>query len=132
MSSSEIKVALIDDHEVVLQGLSALLNSHQGINVVSTYLSGHEAISHINSINVDVVITDINMPEINGFETAAELKSISPELKLIVLSMEYSEAHLNKAKEQRLSGYVSKSAPIEEVVSAVKTVYSGGTYFNDI
>ncbi len=129
---SEINVALIDDHEVVLQGLSALLNSHHGINITSTYLSGYDAIAQIEKDNVDMVITDINMPEINGFETAVELKRLLPELKLIVLSMEYSEVHLNKAKELLLSGYVSKSAPIEDVVSAIKTVYSGGTYFRDV
>ena len=132
MSLSEIKVVLIDDHEVVLQGLSALLNSHHGINVIATYLSGYDAIAQIGDDNADIVITDINMPEINGFETAVELKRLLPGLKLIILSMEYSEVHLNKAKELLLSGYVSKSAPIEEVVSAIKTVYSGGTYFRDI
>lgn len=131
MSSSEIRVALIDDHEVVLQGLSALLNSHSGINVISTHLSGHDAIAKLPGQTVDVIITDINMPDLNGFETAASLREAIPNARLIALSMEYGQAHRNKAQDQMLSGYVSKSAPVEEVVSAIKTVYSGGTYFNN-
>ena len=118
-----IKVVLIDDHEMVLQGLSALLNSQIGISVVEIFSDGHSAISEIGNLDVDVILTDINMPEINGFETAEAILKTNPESKIIVLSMETSDAYIQKAKDGNVKGFVSKSVHVNKLSKLIKSIH---------
>lgn len=124
-----IKLVLIDDHEMVLQGLSALLESQPGVKVVKQYSSGYDAIEDIESIDVDMVLSDINMPLINGFDTSQAILKKKPDLKIIMLSMEISDAYIEKAQNEGILGYVSKRAPIEDLHSAIKEVYAQKSSF---
>lgn len=127
---SQIQVIIIDDHQMVLQGLTALLNTHPGISVIKTFTNGHDAISELNQLDADVILTDINMPVINGFDTAKGILALDSNAKIIMLSMEVKKAYVDKAMNENIFGYISKSAPIEEVVSAIKKVYTGEKVFD--
>ena len=118
-----MRLILIDDHEMVLQGLTALLSSQPYIKVVKTYSNGNDAINEINSTEIDIVLSDINMPVINGFDTASGILKIKPQTKVVLLSMEISEAYIQKAKAEGIKGYVSKRAPIEDLCETLKNVY---------
>lgn len=126
-----ISVIVIDDHEMVLQGLQTLLNTHAGIKVEKTFTNGFDAIKDYEegAIAIDVILTDIHMPRINGFETAQKILSINKKAKIIMISMELNRAYVEKAKSEGVLGYISKNAPIEELVDAIRTVYGGGNSF---
>ena len=124
-----INLILIDDHEMVLQGLKALLDGQPEIKIVQSFTNGQDAINQIKSLDIDIVLSDVNMPVINGFETAKRLRELKEDLKIILLSMENKEGYIEKAKAENLSGYVTKDAPIEELVFAIKKVSQGEVYF---
>ncbi|MEM6829465.1 MAG: response regulator transcription factor [Bacteroidota bacterium] len=124
-----INIVLIDDHEMVLQGLSTLLGNHPGFNIVGEYTNGFTAVKEIKKLYVDIVLTDINMPEINGFETAQKLRESDPELKIIMLSMEVKQAYVQKAKQEQINAYVSKDSPIQDLIAIIKKVYLGESHF---
>ncbi|MEM9895254.1 MAG: response regulator transcription factor [Bacteroidota bacterium] len=125
-----IKLIIVDDHEMVLQGLNALLGNQPGIEVLDVFLNGNDAAEAIDRLNPDIVLTDINMPIINGFETAQLIRKKKPEMKIIMLSMENKEGYVKKAKEENISAYVTKDAPINELIAVIKKVYLGETHFN--
>jgi len=122
---------IVDDHEMVIQGLKALIESQPGFVVTSSYNDGKEAISEFDPENQDIVLMDINMPIINGFETSAEILSKNKDEKIIMLSMEVTRAYMKKALEEGIKGYVSKSADIFELLSAIKSVFQGNKSFSN-
>jgi len=125
MDGNQVKLALIDDHEMVIQGLSAIINSHNGLHVEKTYLQGLEAVDDPAIKDVDIVLTDINMPSFDGFATLSGLKEKHAHLKVILLSMEMNKKSVSKAQELGASAYISKTASIEKVVVCVKSIFTG-------
>lgn len=125
----EIRIALIDDHEMVLQGLGALLDSQTGLKVIAKFKSGEDAVEQLEMDKVDVILTDINMPGLNGFETLSALIIKNPNSKIIMLSMETGSNYMRKAKEEGAKGFVSKTAPIEDLKEAILLVFQGNEYF---
>ena len=125
----EIRIALIDDHEMVLQGLGALLDSQTGLKVIAKFKSGEDAAEQLEMDKVDVILTDINMPGLNGFETLSALIIKNPNSKIIMLSMETGSNYMRKAKEEGAKGFVSKTAPIEDLKEAILLVFQGNEYF---
>ena len=125
----EIRIALIDDHEMVLQGLGALLDSQTGLKVIAKFKSGEDAAEQLEMNKVDVILTDINMPGFNGFETLSALIIKNPNSKIIMLSMETGSNYMRKAKEEGAKGFVSKTAPIEDLKEAILLVFQGNEYF---
>ncbi|NQZ79030.1 MAG: response regulator transcription factor [Ekhidna sp.] len=126
-----IRIIIVDDHEMVIQGLVALISANPGFNVVKTYTSGLDAIDELEEVDPDIILMDINMPVINGFETSNRILSMHPTKRIIMLSMEVKKPYMKKALETGIKGFVSKGADISELIQTIKTVYSGGMSFND-
>jgi DNA-binding NarL/FixJ family response regulator len=122
---------IVDDHEMVIQGLTALIENQPGFKVTKTYNSGIDAIKEFDEGNQDIILMDINMPTINGFETSAQILEKSANAKIIMLSMEVTSAYKKKALDEGIKGYVSKSADIFELLSAIKSVYQGNKSFSN-
>jgi DNA-binding NarL/FixJ family response regulator len=115
---------------MVIQGLKALIEAQPGFAVSKTYNSGLKALEEYKSDDQDVILMDINMPKINGFETASEILERDPSAKIIMLSMEVTKAYMKKALEEGVKGYVSKSADIFELLEAIKSVFRGNKSFS--
>ncbi|MEM6641795.1 MAG: response regulator transcription factor [Bacteroidota bacterium] len=124
-----IRIIIIDDHEMVLQGLGTLVNNYPGIEILGLFLDGNAAIAAVDELNPDIVLTDINMPIINGFDTAEQILKKNPDIKVAMLSMENKEGYITKAQEAGASAYVLKDAPVEHLISVIKKVYQGETHF---
>lgn len=126
----KVRIIIVDDHEMVIQGLRALLSGQPDIEIIKTYNDGFQAINDYEALNPDIVLLDINMPTINGFETANHILNLDNEAKIIMLSMEITKPYMEKAYEEGVKGFVSKSAEIKDLIAAVKNVNNGGISFN--
>jgi DNA-binding NarL/FixJ family response regulator len=119
----EISVIIADDHAIVREGVKALLNKvDSSIKVLGEASNGNEVLDIVKEARVDVCILDISMPLLNGFETIARLSKISPNTKVIVLSMHDDRASVKKALKVGAKGYLLKDNAIEEIVKAIHDV----------
>ena len=114
----QIKLILVDDHSLFLNGLKASLEKFDFINVVSTFTNATEAISFLNTQEVDLVITDISMPEINGIEFIKKIKEQNLSLKILVISM-FKPLHY---KSNFYDGYLLKDTNITVVMDDIKSI----------
>jgi len=124
-----IKVLLVDDHEVVRKGMKFLLEDEPGLEIVGEASGGQEALDIIPSLKPNLVLLDINMPEMNGLETAQHLAKRFPEVKVLIFSMHNDPDYILKSIENKVAGYILKDAEKEEIVKAMNVVHKGEKYF---
>ncbi len=125
---AQIKVMLVDDHDLIRYGLRRLLEDQPGIEVVDEANSGELALEKVRLVKPDVILMDINMPGIGGFEATSRLSKTHPESKVIVLTV-HSEGPLPKRLlEAGAVGYLTKGCPVEEMVEAIQKVNGGQRY----
>lgn len=125
-----IRIALVDDHSLFRRGLKVLLSARPDFEVVADAGSGGEFLAMLPSARPDVVFMDYDMPEMNGAETAERALAEYPDLKVITLSMFGDSAYYSRMMSSGAKGFLLKDSEFDEVVEAVETVYSGGTYFS--
>jgi DNA-binding NarL/FixJ family response regulator len=126
----KIKVFLVDDHKLFRNGLALLLEGEKDLVVSGEAENGKQFCESIQKEVPDVVLMDIEMPEMDGFETTELTCSKYPDLKVIALTMFGEEQYYLKMIEAGAKGFLLKNSDIEEVIKAIKTVYEGGTYFS--
>jgi len=126
-----IKVFIVDDHKMVIEGLRLLLQNHKEIEVIDYALSGEEALEKMKSIQPDVVLMDVNMPGLNGIETTKSMVELFPELKIIAISMHKESSLIKLMLHNGAKGYVLKNAGQDEVVKAIERVHVGKMYLDE-
>jgi len=125
---ANIRVMLVDDHDLIRYGLRRLLEDQSGIEVVDEASSGEQALEKVRTAKPDVVLMDINMPGIGGFEATSRMCQTHPESRVIVLTV-HSEGPLPKRiLEAGAVGYLTKGCPVDEMVEAIQKVNSGQRY----
>ena len=127
---SKIRVLLADDHPLVTEGIRSCLETYNQIEVVGEATTGKEALEKAKDLLPDVVLMDINMPELNGLDAAILFKEQLPDIKLLVLSMHDSREYISRAIQYGARGYVLKDVSSKEIVIAIEAVNNGGTYFS--
>jgi DNA-binding NarL/FixJ family response regulator len=125
-----MKILLVDDHRILLDGLKFLIESQPEISQVDTAFTVEEALEQINNEIPDLIISDISIPEIGGIAFAKKVKSKSPGTKLIFLSMHEEPYRVKEALATGAEGYVLKKAAHEELLKALREVADGGIYFS--
>ncbi len=115
------KILIADDHEAVRRGLSSLLQD-AGWQVVGEATDGREAIKKTEQLKPDLVILDITMPVMGGFDAAREILKSNAAVKILIFTMHESEQIKNEVARVGAHGYVTKSAPLEQLLSSVKSV----------
>ena len=125
-----IEVFLADDHTVVLDGLRFLLDAEKDIRVVGVASDGRDAVRQVQGITPDVVIMDISMPELNGIEATQQILDSCPSVRVIILSMHYSQEHIYRALRAGAKGYLLKDSAGRDVVEAVRAVHAGSRYLS--
>lgn len=124
-----LKIILAEDHIIVRNGIKIILDSQPGVQVIGEADNGKEVLDLIASgIIPDIVLTDINMPEMDGITLIRELKERSPEIKTIVLSMLDNEKYVAQAFLEGSHGYLMKNVNEDEMMFALKIVHSGTKY----
>ena len=120
------RVLLADDHVLVVEGLSKLLQDD--MDLVGTASSGTEAVEKAAQLQPDVVLMDISMPGLNGFDAAKQMKSCAPRTKVIAVTMHRSTAYLRESLRAGMSGFVLKQSAASELADAVSTVMRDERY----
>ena len=123
-------VVLADDHDLVRGGLQGLIELLPGVEVIAQASSGEELLSLLESVKPDLVITDINMPGINGLEAIARIRLRNPVLPILVLSMHDTPDFVQQAVANGANGYLTKNAAPSELQHAVRSMLATGSYFN--
>ena len=128
--SLPIKVLLVDDHAVVRDGIRARLESSADFSVVGEAVNGREAIQKVEELEPDVVLMDISMPVMNGMDAARYLRESHPETKVVILTMHEHKEYIQGVIRCGAQGYIVKDVTAQEMISAIKTVMSGETYYS--
>lgn len=122
---AKIKVLIVDDHKLVREGLRAVLDQCNGIEVIGEAESGEEAISLINKKSPDVVLMDISMPGMSGIEATKMIKADNPDVKVVMLTMMDQESSVYEAVKAGATGYMLKNTSAEDLIEAIQTVHEG-------
>ncbi len=124
------KIFLVDDHTLFRNGLRGLLDSREDCVVVGEASTGEEFLEQLQECDADVVFMDIAMPGIKGDEATARALEIRPDLKIITLSMFGDDDYYFRMVSVGAKGFLLKSSDIDEVIAAIETVATGGSYFS--
>jgi two-component system invasion response regulator UvrY len=122
-----VKILIVDDHPIVRSGLRRLLTVEPEIEVREA-ANGREALSVFREQQPTLVILDLNLPGAGGLEVLSRLKAIDPDARILVLSMHDDQIHVTRALQAGAAGYISKSAPADELLEAIRRVAGGHTY----
>jgi DNA-binding NarL/FixJ family response regulator len=126
---SAVRILVADDHEIVRQGLRALLEAQPGWQVVGEAIDGREALDKAKRLRPDVVVLDVSMPNLNGLEATRQIRKALPETEVLILTMHDSEQLVREVLEAGARGYVLKSDAGRELVTAVESVRNSKPYF---
>jgi DNA-binding NarL/FixJ family response regulator len=124
-----MRVLLADDHQIVREGLRGLLEK-AGHEVVGEAADGHEARKLARALNPDIAVLDLSMPLLNGMDAAREIRSLSPGIKTIMLSMYPDKRYVLQALKVGAKGYVLKSQAAEDLLRAIREVARGEVYLS--
>lgn len=130
MAMDKINILIVDDHPMVLEGMRSMLVQINFVNINGTAGNAYEAIEQIKIAVPDIVITDINMPEISGIELTAKIKIEFPGVKVIAMSTFKERSYISQMIQSGASGYLVKSASKEEIEEAILSVYEGKLYMS--
>ncbi len=125
---SKIKVMLVDDHAIVRAGLRMLLQAQNDIEIVGEVEEGRAAVAKVREWQPHVVLMDISLPDIDGFEATRQIKHAFPNVAILALTMHESEEYFFKMLQAGASGYVPKKAAPTDLVTAIRTVHGGGVF----
>lgn len=123
-------ILIVDDHQIVLDGLRSLLEAYKDIDIIEEASSGDDALKKVYEGNIDIVLLDINLPDKNGFEVCKEIKNYNKNVKVIALTMHGDAGYLSKMLKMGVDGYLLKNAGREEIITAITTVTEGSQYFS--
>ena len=122
------RIVIVDDHPMVAEGIQSILESYDDINVVGTLSNGREAIEQLDALNPDVVLMDLNMPEIGGLTATEIVLERRPGTRIVILSMHDNPEYIASALSHGAMGYLLKDVPTDEIKQAIDTVMEGDKY----
>lgn len=128
--TKEIRVLIADDHPLFRHGLVAMIESDEEIKVISEAENGKIAIELAEQKKPDVIILDVDMPVIDGVETAQTLRNKSLDAKIIFLTMHKDKSLLKSLKKLQVNGYVVKDSAVNEIITCIKKVFAGKTFLS--
>ncbi|TCD18295.1 response regulator transcription factor [Pedobacter psychrodurus] len=125
-----IKLAVVDDHPIVIQGIVSLINNLENMQVVGSFQSGSALISFLNTHEIDIVLLDVMLPDVNGIELCAQVKKLSPKTIVIAISNHTERSIIMQILQNGASGYILKNASVEELKNGIETALRGELAFS--
>ena len=131
MSLPKIQVMVVDDHKMFVEGVQAIFSDSSHIQVVKTVHDGNEVMKSIeNTPNLDIILLDINLPNINGLELTKLISKKYPAIKILILSMYNNAEYIKEVLKEGASGYVLKNTDHEELLNAIQSVFAGNQFYS--
>lgn len=127
----KIRLLIADDHRLVRDGIVALLKNEPNYSIAGEASDGYEVLDKIKNIEVDVILLDINMPNMGGIETCKAVKAFNDTIEIVLLSMEASEELVMEGIAAGAKAYLTKDTPKSKLLQAIKTVYLGEKFFDE-
>ena len=132
MKTKKISLGIVDDHQIVIDGLKSLLHGHEQFEVLIECTQPHEMVSLIEKKAIDILLTDVMMPGMNGAELSKAVHQKFPEIKILALSMSGQGDLVNQMIDDAdISGYVLKNIGKQELIQALEKISGGGIYFSE-
>lgn len=125
-----IKVFIVDDHEIIREGLKKILKEESDLVVVGEAQNGDEVLQNIKNIDCDIMLLDMNMPGRSGLDLLGDIKNLKPEMHILVLSIHPEDKFALRTLKSGASGYLCKDTALEELVVAIRKVHSKGRYLS--
>jgi DNA-binding NarL/FixJ family response regulator len=125
-----IKIFIVEDHAMVIEGIKVLLQNEKDFDVIGTAGTASECLNYFNQHTADVILMDINLPDMSGVELCKIIKSKHKQTMILALSTFNQGIYMNKIMENGASGYLLKNITKKELVDAITTVNNGGVYFS--
>lgn len=129
--SNHMKIIIVDDHKIFRKGLKMVINSFPDTEVIAEASNGNEFINIIKKTDADIIFMDINMPELNGYETTLKTIELKPDMKIIAMSANEDISSINQMLYAGVEGYITKNADYDEIQLAIKKVSQGKHFFSD-
>jgi DNA-binding NarL/FixJ family response regulator len=123
-----IKVYLVDDHSVVIEGVKSVLQNDKTIEIVGFAMTSEKCLQFFELHTANVILMDISLPDMDGIELCKLITQKQPQIKILALSTFDQGSYVRKMMENGASGYLLKNAAKQEIIEAIKTVHAGGTY----
>jgi len=130
--STNTRLLLVDDHEIVRDGIRLLLRKRPDYEIVGNASNGIEALQELNEKDIDLVITDISMPEMDGIALTKSIKDQFPNVKILVLTLHNEEDIVREIAYAEAEGYILKNTGSKELTAALDKISDGGTYYSDV
>jgi DNA-binding NarL/FixJ family response regulator len=127
---SKIKIMLVDDHQIVRDGIKALLSTEDSIQIIDEASDGDELLSKLRNKKPDILIMDISMPKMSGIELLKIVSKEYPDIKVLILSMYTNEDFVFNAVKSGAMGYLPKNTSRKILIEAIQTIYAGEEYFS--
>jgi DNA-binding NarL/FixJ family response regulator len=125
-----MKIMVVDEHKILREGLSTLINKQPNMETIGEATDGREAIETVNKLSPDLVLMDVTMPNLNGIEATRKIKSKNPDIEIIALSLHSDRRYVLGMLDAGASGYLLKECAFDELVRAINTVMSGKKYLS--
>ena len=130
MSENKIKLIIVDDHDLIREGLNRILSFEDDLVILGEGKNGKEGLELIKTLTPEIVLLDINMPEMNGIETLKKIKEYSKDIKVVMLTVENDRRTINEAIDIGADAYVLKESAGSEITNAIRLVHSGEKYID--
>lgn len=126
----EVKILIADDHPIFRHGLAQVIERKEGLTVICSASDGEEAVSLLDEFSPDVAVVDIDMPVMDGIETARRFRELSPSTSVIFLTMHKDRSIMRSLEPLDVKGYVLKDSAMDEIVKCIEEVLTGNTYLS--
>jgi DNA-binding NarL/FixJ family response regulator len=129
---NKIKIILVDDHRLFLDGVKSLLSEVEFIEIIAEATSGLELLKLLNEVTPDLIMLDISMKGLSGIEVSKQITAQYPDIKILILSMHTNEEFVLNAIKAGVKGYLSKDTSKEELLEAIEIIYNGGEAYSKL
>jgi two-component system, NarL family, response regulator NreC len=130
--NKKIRILICDDHTLFVEGIKALLRSETSLEIVGEARDGRQAVELVKQLKPDLLLMDISMPDMTGFDATQRVHEFNPSLKVLVLTMHDDEELVARCLEAGAAGYIMKDAPASQLLYAIDAVQKGDTYLSPV
>lgn len=124
-----IRILIADDHKMIIDGLKSMLGAEPALQVVGEAYTGKEVLARVKQLEVDLILLDINMPELDGIDATRRVKAQYPKIKVLILTMYNKPEFIRNLMEAGADGYILKNTGREELLEAIRQLHAGQPYW---